>query len=616
MKPLAAGDPPKIGKFELLGRLGSGGMGRVYLGRSPARRLVAIKVIHEHLLEHEQYRARFEREIIAAQKVNGFYTASVVDADASAERPWLATAFIDAPTVLHVVQTCGPLPDSAVRWLAAGIAEALQAIHSAGLVHRDLTPNNVLLDAGGPRVIDFGIARPTDGSSITPSGHVIGTPAYMAPEQTRADRGQIGPATDVFSLGSIIVYAATGYPSYEGDSIAEVLWNIAYGQPDLRRIVNSLRDIVSPCFEQQPSSRPSLSELIDQLTIGLDNEAGFMLPAPVRRLLLEHDLVSMTSYRRTLELTIPPVSELEIRRDRPAYHAIATIAIQDSAHFVTISEDGRYAYVTGSHFLSVINTAKREVIATIPAGGTPYGVAVSPDGRRVYVAIYSGSVNVFNVADNAFTTTIAIDPLFPHGVAVTPDGSTVYVTSANSDRVSVIDTARDRVSATIKVGNYSYGVAISPDGRYVHVAVSGEDSVAMIDSGGSRVTARRRVTARTSVESKPHAVAISRDGRRVYSANFYAHSVSAIDTATSSVVAHIPVGKSPYGIAVSPDGHLVYATSRSSNSVSVVDTSTNTMIMSIHVGRNPTDLAISPDGRYIYTTNADSKTVSVIEIER
>lgn len=215
MEQLTQHDPRRIGPFEVLGRLGAGGMGLVYLARSASGRRVAIKTVRTELAEDQLFRVRFTREVEAARAVSGFYTAAVVDADPRAAVPWLATAYVPAPSLEEIVNECGPMPTQAVRWLAAGIAEALQSIHGAQLVHRDMKPSNVLVVEDGPRVIDFGIASGVSNTRLTMTNVAVGTPAYMSPEQARDSRSVTG-ASDIFSLGSTLVFAATGHAPYRG----------------------------------------------------------------------------------------------------------------------------------------------------------------------------------------------------------------------------------------------------------------------------------------------------------------------------------------------------------------------------------------------------------------
>ncbi|MFC5910777.1 serine/threonine-protein kinase, partial [Streptacidiphilus monticola] len=264
MDQLSAHDPRRIGTFEVLGRLGAGGMGLVYLGRSSAGRRVAIKTVRAELAEDQLFRVRFAREIAAARTVSGFYTAAVVDADADAPVPWLATAYIPAPSLEDLVGECGPLPVDAVRWLAAGIAEALQSIHAAGLVHRDLKPSNVLVTEDGPRVIDFGIAAGVSHTRLTMTNVAVGTPAYMSPEQARDSRGVSG-ASDVFSLGSLLVFAATGHAPYHGANPVETVFMLLREAPDLSGVPAELAPLIKACMRPAPERRPTPAQIAAEL---------------------------------------------------------------------------------------------------------------------------------------------------------------------------------------------------------------------------------------------------------------------------------------------------------------------------------------------------------------
>ncbi|MBV7696645.1 PQQ-binding-like beta-propeller repeat protein [Streptomyces sp. TRM70350] len=257
-------DPRRIGPFEVLGRLGAGGMGLVYLARSASGRRVAIKTVRTELAEDQLFRVRFTREVEAARAVSGFYTAAVVDADPRAAVPWLATAYVPAPSLEEIVNDCGPLPAQAVRWLAAGVAEALQSIHGAGLVHRDLKPSNVLVVEDGPRVIDFGIASGVSNTRLTMTNVAVGTPAYMSPEQAKDSRSVTG-ASDVFSLGSTLVFAATGHPPFHGANPVETVFMLLREGPDLDGLPDELRPLIESCMQMDPSARPTPADLQAQL---------------------------------------------------------------------------------------------------------------------------------------------------------------------------------------------------------------------------------------------------------------------------------------------------------------------------------------------------------------
>ncbi|MFK4099688.1 PQQ-binding-like beta-propeller repeat protein [Streptomyces sp. NPDC019531] len=257
-------DPRRIGPFEVLGRLGAGGMGLVYLARSASGRRVAIKTVRTELAEDQLFRVRFTREVEAARAVSGFYTAAVVDADPRAAVPWLATAYVPAPSLEEIVNDCGPLPAQAVRWLAAGVAEALQSIHGAGLVHRDLKPSNVLVVEDGPRVIDFGIASGVSNTRLTMTNVAVGTPAYMSPEQAKDSRSVTG-ASDVFSLGSMLVFAATGHPPFHGANPVETVFMLLREGPDLEGLPAELRPLIESCMQMEATGRPNPADLQSQL---------------------------------------------------------------------------------------------------------------------------------------------------------------------------------------------------------------------------------------------------------------------------------------------------------------------------------------------------------------
>ncbi|MEW2158537.1 serine/threonine-protein kinase [Streptomyces sp. NPDC007189] len=257
-------DPRRIGPFEVLGRLGAGGMGLVYLARSASGRRVAIKTVRTELAEDQLFRVRFTREVEAARAVSGFYTAAVVDADPRAAVPWLATAYVPAPSLEEIVNDCGPLPAQAVRWLAAGVAEALQSIHGAGLVHRDLKPSNVLVVEDGPRVIDFGIASGVSNTRLTMTNVAVGTPAYMSPEQAKDSRSVTG-ASDVFSLGSTLVFAATGHPPFHGANPVETVFMLLREGPDLTGLPDELRPLIEACMQMEAAARPTPADLQAQL---------------------------------------------------------------------------------------------------------------------------------------------------------------------------------------------------------------------------------------------------------------------------------------------------------------------------------------------------------------
>jgi hypothetical protein len=269
VEPLQADDPQQVGRFRLVGRLGVGGMGRVFAATSPDGRRAAVKVIRDDLADDTGFRNRFRREVAAASAVAGIFTARVLDADPDGEPPWLATEFVEGPSLRDAVLANGPMPEHALLDLARGLAEALAAIHAAGLVHRDLKPANVLLSPAGPRVIDFGIARAVDSSRLTVTGQIVGTPDFMAPEQIEGVR-ESGPEGDVFALGSTLVWAATGHGPFEAEQTAATLYRIISMPPDLSGVPPRAVPVVEACLAKDPARRPTAV----QLAVGLRGAGG------------------------------------------------------------------------------------------------------------------------------------------------------------------------------------------------------------------------------------------------------------------------------------------------------------------------------------------------------
>nr|WP_268240475.1 serine/threonine-protein kinase [Streptomyces albiflavescens] len=274
-QPLREGDPRRIDRYRLTARLGQGGMGTVYLGHSPGERLVAVKVIQRELAADPTFRRRFAREISAARKVGGFHTASVVDADADGNPPWLVTEYIPGPSLHDVLSRHGALPVRTIQTLAIGIAEALEGIHQCGIVHRDLKPGNIILSGTGPRVIDFGIARALDGTAITRTDHVVGTRGFLAPEQLTG--APVTFATDLYAFGMVLCHAAGAVPA-DGESLDSALGLLP----------SHLYGIVTRCLDHDPASRPTPAEVIEQLADRRSSDEDW-LPPLVRTLVDLHE---------------------------------------------------------------------------------------------------------------------------------------------------------------------------------------------------------------------------------------------------------------------------------------------------------------------------------------
>ncbi|MFT2020271.1 bifunctional serine/threonine-protein kinase/ABC transporter substrate-binding protein [Streptomyces sp. 796.1] len=261
MQPLRSDDPPRIADHRLLGRLGAGGMGVVYLARSPGGALLALKVIRPEYADDPGFRARFRREVAAARRVSSRWAVPLADADTESAAPWLASGYVPGPALGEVVGRYGPLPVDGVRALGHMLAEALEAVHGAGLVHRDVKPGNVLLALDGPRLIDFGIARALDDTAITTTDMVIGSPGFLSPEQAQAAGSAIGPPSDVFSLGAVLAYAASGRAPFGAGEPAALLYRTVHDRPDLAGVPEGLLPLLGRCLDKDPLRRPTATAL-------------------------------------------------------------------------------------------------------------------------------------------------------------------------------------------------------------------------------------------------------------------------------------------------------------------------------------------------------------------
>ncbi|WP_405629993.1 bifunctional serine/threonine-protein kinase/ABC transporter substrate-binding protein [Streptomyces sp. NBC_00016] len=297
MEPLRTGDSSRIGRYRLLRRLGAGGMGVVFLARAPGGAIAAVKTVRSSYADESGFRTRFRREIEAARQVRSPWVVPLLDADADAETPWLATSYVPGPSLAEAVDTFGPLSLPSVRVLGVRLAEALDAVHGAGLVHRDVKPGNVLLAPDGPRLIDFGIARAPEATALTSSGVIVGSPGFLSPEQARARGGEIGPPSDVFSLGCVLAFAATGVRPFGGGGAAGMLLRTVYEEPDPAALPDGLTPLLRACLHKDPPGRPSLARLREALGEGTAADAAGRsdwLPAPVTRLINDRAAAVLT----------------------------------------------------------------------------------------------------------------------------------------------------------------------------------------------------------------------------------------------------------------------------------------------------------------------------------
>ncbi|MFJ4923020.1 serine/threonine-protein kinase [Streptomyces sp. NPDC088725] len=390
---LRGGDPTEIGGYPLEARLGSGGMGTVFLARTSAGRPVAVKLIHQHFAGDDEFRIRFRQEVAAARRVSGAFTAAVVDAAPEAEQPWMATTYIEGDTLAQRIAANGPLNGAELRRLAIGLAEALRDIHRVGVVHRDLKPSNVVLSPEGPRVIDFGISRAADQQTLTMTGRVIGTPPFMSPEQLQAPRG-VGPRSDVFSLGTLLVYASTGHGPFDADSPYMTAYQVVHEEPSLSAVPAALRTVVESCLDKEPEGRPSADELLVRLRdlpadLGGTDASG-VGAGRTRDMITEHDLAM-----RGTPAPIAPASALAGpgtgstdtgssdspvgRRPRRRWRPVLAVAVAVAAI------GGGVAALTAGSFGGDSGADKGDSVAApggvLPAGFTPWHRTV-PGGRE------------------------------------------------------------------------------------------------------------------------------------------------------------------------------------------------------------------------------------------
>ncbi|MFI1488768.1 bifunctional serine/threonine-protein kinase/ABC transporter substrate-binding protein [Streptomyces sp. NPDC020747] len=323
MERLLPTDPSRLGGNRLLGRLGAGGMGVVYLARTGTGDLAAVKVIQPEYADQAEFRARFRREASSAGQVDSPWVVRVLGADTEAAAPWLATAFVPGPSLEEAVVACGPLPDRAVRVLGKVLARALTAVHEARLVHRDVKPGNVLLALDGPRLIDFGIARPqaADETELTSDNMVIGTPGFLSPEQARAR--QVGAASDVFSLGCVLAYAATGRPPFGTGAVDALLYRTVHDTPELDGLADTeLRALLGRCLAKEPEQRPTAAEVDAELVE--DAPAGTVdwLPDPVVRMIAE---------RSAEMLALPGIEPTEVSQESRSHSRRRVLALGGGA---------------------------------------------------------------------------------------------------------------------------------------------------------------------------------------------------------------------------------------------------------------------------------------------
>lgn len=657
MTPLQGDDPQRIGAYQLLQRLGSGGMGQVFLGRSPGGRMVAVKVIHPERIHDSDFRARFRREVQAAQRVSGAFTAPVIDADPDAPTPWLVTTYVAGPSLQEAIAAHGPLPMTSVRGLAAGLAEALASIHAAGVVHRDLKPSNVLLAADGPRVIDFGIAKAVDASLMTRTGFTVGTPGFMSPEQLTG--GQVEPASDVFSLGAVLAFAANGVGPFGHGNSRALDYRVVHGEPDLDALPDkALKQLITSCLAKDPGQRPSLARVLAQANPDSSSErltaavpGADWLPTAVRTEIANREIgpadrggpgVTGTAMTRTgagppgrtgaaprthSAAPAPPLhagSPSAVAQappagpgtafparpgDRPADQAAPRPIARRRVLAVTAAAAG-VAVVGGASWAYIRALRPDGLIATLghSSFGTLFPVAFSPDGRTLATgggadsAGYSKAAELWDIATRQVIATLPLpeNDGWLQSVAFSPDGRTLATASREARLWNVADR---KLAATLPGSLYSHNydglpsVAFSPDGSTLAGGTYGTATV-------WDVASHRPLAVLAGHDDLVYTVAFSPDGRTLATGS-QDGTVRLWDVASRATVATLTSGFPVYAVAFSPDGRIL-AIGGNDTTVKLWSVASRQAVATLADQGIPVNaLAFSPDGHSLAVGNED-----------
>lgn len=605
MKPLTSTDPVHIGPHRLLARLGAGAMGQVYLARTAQGRLAAVKAVRRELAEDTDFLIRFAREVRTAQRVRGPFTPAVLGADPDAPVPWMATEYVPGPTLSEAVRANGPFPEATLRVLVLGLAQALQAVHAAGLMHRDLKPGNILLSPRGPQVIDFGIARAVEGTVLTKTGQSFGTPSYTSPEQVLGQA--TSPASDVFSLAGVVVFAATGAPAFGRGRAAEVLTRVVSLEPALDEVPQSLRPLLTRCLAKEPTARPTADEIVRELSFAPlpANEQGW-LPPSVHQEIDDH--------HRELDrvVTAPSVRSAPVERRRVlrATGAVAGTLLLLSGVGLAIArpwEPGPGPTADATPEASAEDDTdgdattedEEDEVARTALTGTFYGIHFSGDGESLYVNS-SESITRWDWREAELIETVFSGAERPHSFDVGAEGT---LAGAFEDEVRIWNAEHEEVATYTSRAPEDLdlfdSVSLSADGSLLAFRERDQDenvTVRVWDWSQDTVVWERRVDALRPV--------LAPDGSHLvldHGSNLPRLEVLNLDTDTT--VATFPRNEPGegdphplYHFAFDPQSAHLGVSGSAEKTTVVLDLATGDVVHEFDSSGYPTGVAFTPDG--------------------